>query len=104
MVLHSKMKESRFLSAADVTPNGNEFWVTGGRNQRTRQVLDTIEVMKVIKMKFWVWTVSDIKLPHADVGHDFKVINESHFIYVKSEIQMDGKGVYILDRLVLLYS
>ncbi len=73
------------MAASDVSPEG-QFWVSGGRDQSTKKFLDTIEYLEP---KSKVWKASSFKLPKPDAGHQFKVFNSSHFIFVQSQLDQE---------------
>lgn len=87
------MLNPRFKSAADVTPNGT-FWISGGRDQVSKRLLDTVEYLQP---NATVWKAAPFRLPKPDAGHEFKAVNDSHFIFVQSRLEQEEITLIILE-------
>lgn len=81
-------------AAAKLLHRNKQIWITGGRNQRTKKLLDSIEILNANEEK---WVKSKIKLPKPDAGHDLAPVGRIGVILVSSRIRKGESGIYRMD-------
>ena len=67
----------RYMAAMATIENNTNLpktWISGGRNPKTKKLLDSIEFLDEENDR---WNISNIRLPKPDAGHSIYVVTET---------------------------